>query len=183
MAMSNAWYRARYRPFEAEKKRVKGQMKRAEAIDFLETRHYPRYYFADQIVTIRDRQDFVRKLSDGSYSERVAFVERPAFVPGNGVVSHVQETANTANLRVESQGTGFLVMSVTPHKYWRITIDGQPAESIVTNIGYQGVIIPSGRHTVAMRYRNPLIANSGKVSIAASALLLVAALLPRRRAR
>jgi hypothetical protein len=183
MAMSNAWYRARYRPFEAEKKRVKGQMKRAEAIDFLETHHYPRYYFADQIVTIRDRHDFVRKLTDGSYSERVAFVARPGFVPGSGVVSHVQETANAATLKVESRGTGFLVMSVTPHKYWRITIDGQPAESIVTNIGYQGVIIPSGSHTVAMRYRNPLIANSGKVSIAASALLLVAALLPRRRAR
>jgi len=29
------------------------------------------------------------------------------------------ETANSATLDVESFGQGFLVMSVTPHKYWQ----------------------------------------------------------------
>ena len=181
MAMSNAWYRGTYRPFEAEKKRVKGQMKTAQPVEFTETEHSPRYYFADQIVTIRDRHDFVRKLSDGSYSRKVAFVGMPSFVPAGGSVKRLRETANTATIEVESQGRGFLVMSVTPHKYWRITIDGKESPAVVTNIGYQGVVVPGGTHTVQMRYRNPLAANGGKVSITAIVLLLAAALRSDRR--
>jgi hypothetical protein len=181
MAMSNAWYRGTYKPFEAERKRVKGQMKRAEPIQFLETEHYARYYFADQLVTIRDRRDFVKKLSDGSYSRRVAFVGIPSFVPAAGTVHGARESANTATIDVESFGRGFLVISVTPHKYWRVTIDGIETRAIVTNIGYQGVVVPTGRHTVAMRYRNPLAANGAKISIAASVLLIAAAMRRRRR--
>ena len=183
MAMSNAWYRGNYKPFEPEKKRVKGQMKNAEPMRFVETEHYPRYYFADQVVTIRDRKDFAKKLSDGSYSKRVAFVAMPSFVPASGVVRGARETANTATIDVDSAGRGFLVISVTPHKYWRVTIDGNETRAIVTNIGYQGVLVPAGRHRIAMRYRNPLAAHGAKVSIAASLLLLGAAFVPTRRRR
>ncbi len=181
MAMSNAWYRVTYKPFEQEKKRVKGKMQSAEPVTFTEGEHHPRYYFADQIVTIADRHDFVRRLSEGSYSNRVAFVTMPSFVPAHGVVHRARETANTATLDVESLGRGFLVMSITPHKYWRVTIDGKDVMPLVTNIGYQGIVVPPGRHTVAMRYRNHLAANGAKISVVASVLLLVAVIRPRRR--
>ena len=71
-------------------------------------------------------------------------------------------------------------MSVTPHKYWRIAIDGKRAAAIVTNIGYQGVIVPAGRHRVTMRYRNDLAANALIVSVVTTILLLAAAFIPRR---
>ena len=180
MAMSNAWYRGSYKPFDQEKKRVKGKLRAAEPIEFKEGEHHPRYYFADQIVTIADRHEFVRRLSDESYSKRVAFVGIPSFVPAHGVVYRARESANTATLDVESFGRGFLVMSVTPHKYWRVQIDGKPATPLVTNIGFQGVVVPPGRHTVAMRYRNDLAAGAAKISVAASVLLLVAAVRRRR---
>jgi hypothetical protein len=183
MAMSNAWYRGTYRPFESEKKRVKGHLKNAEPIEYTETEHHPRYYFADQIVTTRDRRDFVKKLSDGSYSKRVAFVSMPSFVPAGGLVRRMEETANSATLEVEASGKAFLVMSVTPHKYWKITVDGKVAEAVVTNIGYQGIVVPAGRHTVVMRYRNPLAAHGAKVSVAAFVLLLAAGIRPRYRLR
>ncbi|MGZ8869339.1 MAG: hypothetical protein ACXW2P_13435, partial [Thermoanaerobaculia bacterium] len=124
---------------------------------------------------------FVRKLSDGSYSDKVAFVSGPSFVPARGTVRGMRETANTATIDVESFGRGFLVMSVTNNKYWRVTIDGTEVRPVVTNIGYQGVVVPEGRHRVEMRYRNTLAAGGAKISIAASVLLLVAAVLPRRR--
>jgi hypothetical protein len=182
MAMSNAWYRGVYKPFDEEKKRVGGRMENAEPIQFLEANHQPRYYFADQLLTIVNRHDFVRHLSNASFSPNVAFVAMPSFVPARGVVHSWTETANTAALDVESiGGKGFLVMSVTPHKYWRITVDGKPVDAIVTNIGFQGIVVPAGRHRVEMRYRNPLAANGAKVSIVAVVLLLAAALLPRRR--
>ena len=80
-----------------------------------------------------------------------------------------------------SLGKNFLVMSVTPHKYWRITIDGKRVEPVVTNIGYQGIIVPAGKHRVEMRYRNDLAAGGAKISIGAAVLLLAGAFLPRRR--
>jgi hypothetical protein len=182
MAMSNAWYRGNYRPFEEEKKRVGGNMEEAQPIQFIEATHQPRYYFADQMLTIANRHDFVRHLSSASFSNNVAFVVAPSFVPARGVVHSWRETANTATLDVESIGSkGFLVMSVTPHKYWRITIDGQPVSAVSTNVGYQGITVPAGRHRVEMAYRNPLAANGAKVSIAAAVLLLAAALAPRRK--
>src|SRR5207245_7078903 len=98
MAMSNAWYRASYRNLDVEKKRTKGNFKESMPIQFLETTHWPRYYFADQLVTIHNRQDFVNVLSHESLSRKAAFVSQPNFVPSNGNVRSVLETANRATL-------------------------------------------------------------------------------------
>jgi uncharacterized membrane protein YfhO len=65
-------------------------------------------------------------------------------------------------------------MSVTAHKYWTVTIDGVEVPSIVTNRGYQGVVVPRGRHVVRMRYANPLIAAGGAISVATLIALLFA---------
>ena len=174
MAMSNAWYRATYRSFEQEKERTKGNFKISEPVQLLESLHWPRYYFADQVVTIRNRQDFVSLLDSESLSRRVAFVKAPTFVPADGVVRNVVETANRAAMDVETQGRAFLVMSVTPHKYWKITIDGRPVDAMITNIGFQGIIVPQGRHRVLMVYRNDLVVVGLWISAVAIALCLIA---------
>lgn len=178
-AMSNAWFAVVYvDPAEAFA-RAKGNRVELQPVKLIELEHAPRYYFADQVATIRHREDFAAKLGSGRFSERAAFVHDASFVPAEGVVRRVHETANSARIEVETRGRSFLVMSVTPHKYWRITIDGVEAPSIVTNVGYQGVIIPTaGTHVVGMRYRNPLFAAGGAVSLAT---LIALGLLARRR--
>ena len=185
MAMSNAWFRGVYRNFDDEKKRNHGDFFQSLPIRFEEAKHYPRYYFADQIVTIKDRSEFVKDLSDNSYSDAVAFVSRPTFVPAKGIVQRVVETANTATLDVESFGQGFLVMSITPHKYWRIRVDGRATPAVVTNIAYQGIVLTPGRHHVEMIYRNELVMVGLWVSVAAIGILLVIAVFarPNRAAR
>jgi hypothetical protein len=180
MSMSNAWFRADYRPFESEKKRTGGRMKESVPVRFIEGVHYPRYYFADQIITIKDRHDFVKKLSTATYSAATAFVARPSFVPARGIVSAVSETANRATIDVESFGQGFLVMSVTPHKYWRIRVDGTPAEPIITNIGYQGIMVTPGRHRVEMSYRNEMVRMGMLISAITAAILILLAIVFRR---
>jgi len=176
-AMSNAWYRGNYRRFADEKARVRGDLTKAQPIQFEEIKeHYPRYYFAEQVVTIKDRRDFVDKLLvPGRYPLTSAFVKAPAFTPARGSVRGVRETANTAIIDVDTMGKAFLVMSVTPHKYWRVTVDGRRVEPVVTNIGYQGIVVPAGRHRVAMRYRNDLAAKAMIVSIVMTLLLIAAA--------
>lgn len=180
MAMSNAWYRITYRDFDKERKRIKGDFTKSVPIDIVHAPHYPRYYFADQIVTIKDRNDFVKKLSANSYSAGVAFVERPSFVPARGIVRSARETSNTATLEVDAYGQAFLVMSVTPHKYWNITVDGRGVPAIITNIGYQGIILTPGHHTVRMVYANPLVKVGGAISLLTVLVMIVVAALPSR---
>jgi hypothetical protein len=172
MAMSNAWYRGVYRDFDKEKKRNRGNFKESLPIAFVEGPHFPRYYFADQVVTIRDRADFVKQLTTSSFSSAVAFVARPSFVPARGIVHRVTETANTASLDVESLGEGFLVMSVTPHKYWNIRIDGTRVPAVITNIAYQGIVISAGRHHIEMEYRNELVRVGMLISLITAAVLI-----------
>jgi hypothetical protein len=181
VAMSNVKYRAIYKNFDEEKKRVKGKMKVAEPLQFVKVDLQPRYYFADQLVTIRDRKDFVKKLIDGSYSTSVAFVKERAFVPAKGLVRGVRETANTAVIDVESSGDAYLVMSVTPHKYWQITIDGNPVTANVTNIAFQGINVPAGRHRIEMRYRNTIAVAAMQISAGSFVILLMAAFVRKRR--
>jgi hypothetical protein len=170
MSMSNAWYVGLYRnPKEAL---ARGWNRDVEPVQFAEGRHWARYYFATQVVTIRDREDFVRQLRTRRFDREVAFVRAPAFVPARGVVRGKHEWSNGARLDVRTEGRAFLVMSVTPHKYWRVTVDGAPVTAMVTNVGYQGVVVPAGRHVVEMRYRNPLVVVGGAISVIALLALL-----------
>jgi len=166
MAMSNVRYRADYRAFAKEQTRIRDDFKKSQPIHLTEELNNPRYYFANQIVTIRDRDDFVKHLSTASYSRRVAFITVPGFPPAAGRVLRATETANTATIDVETEGQAFLVMSVTPHKYWRIFIDGALAPARTVNIGYQGVVVTPGRHRIQMRYWNDLV----RVGLAISAV-------------
>jgi hypothetical protein len=125
----------------------------------------PRYWFADQIVHVGSREEFVRDLTAQPWSDRVAFVTTPAFAPARGEVVRVVESANRASLDVRSDGRSLLVASVTPHRYWRATIDGAPATIQTANLGFQGVVVPAGAHKVVFQYRNPLIAIFGVISI------------------
>jgi hypothetical protein len=176
-AMSNAWFVSVYR--RPEEILAGGRGPQQQAIRLLQLPHYPRYYFASELVTIREPYDFVHALRSRRYSRQVAFVQQPAFVPAPGKVHAWRETANHARLEVEARGLAFLVMSVTPHKYWRITIDGNEAPAVVANLGYQGVLVPPGRHVVEMRYRDPLVTVGAAVSVAT----LLALVLLRRRER
>ncbi|HYC61511.1 MAG TPA: hypothetical protein VEK79_18295 [Thermoanaerobaculia bacterium] len=176
-AMSNVWFVGVYKRPE-EIARIPRGVDRA-LVRFLELPHYQRYYFATELVTIRDRHEFVRALRSRRFSRQVAFVHEPAFAPAPGIVHAWRETANSARIDVEARGRAFLVMSVTPHKNWRITIDGQETSAVVANIGYQGVVVPPGRHLVEMRYRDPLV--SAGAAMSAVALLALAPMLFSRR--
>ena len=150
--------------------RAASNLEEVRPVRIVHTRPYPRYYFADQVVAISGRRDFVARLASGDFSHRAAFIRAPAFQPAPGRVLGVRETANTATIDVEAGGRALLVMSVTPHKYWRVTIDGRPVQPLVVNIGYQGVIVPEGRHRIEMQYRNAMV-TAGVASTLISTML------------
>ncbi len=169
--MSNAWYCAVFVPGAEAFAKARGDRRILQPVRLLELDPHPRYYFAERVET---SAGFVAKVASAQYPDRTAFVDGTPFAPAPGRVTRAAETANTARIEVETRGRAFLVMSVTPQKYWRITIDGREAPAIVTNLGFQGVDIPTaGRHVVEMRYRNPLIAIGAAVSLLTAIALLV----------
>ncbi|MEA2162050.1 MAG: hypothetical protein QOK37_177 [Thermoanaerobaculia bacterium] len=138
------------------------------------------YYFAQEISTA-DPGAFMR--SPG-IRRPIAFVTSPLPLLGPGRVLRVAEHANSAVIDVECASTALLVATVTRQKYWTATIDGQPAPLLPVNLAFQGLIVPAGRHTIEMRYRNPLVLGSMAVSLLAVAVafaLIGAALIRRRR--
>jgi hypothetical protein len=173
-AMSNVRIRGTFRDLRAAAAQARGDLHSLEPVEFQHVAEFPRYYFADQIVAIHHEREFRERLAAGGTSDAVAFVPIPAFPPARGLVHRWRETANTATIDAESFGQAFLVMSVTPHKYWTVKIDGRRAAPILTNLGYQGIVIPAGRHRIEMRYRNPLIARSAVVSTLAVLLAVLA---------
>lgn len=129
----------------------------------------PRYWFADQLVEVHSREEFVRALTARPWSDRAAFVDIPPFAPARGTVLSVEETRRAATLHVDAADRAFLVISVTPHRYWRAQIDGREATLVRTNLGFQGLVVPKGAHEIAMRYSNPLVTICGVISIFAIA--------------
>lgn len=172
-AMSNIWFVGVHRSRADALALAKNNPRDLEPIRWLEGKHHPRYYFADQVVSIRDEHDFVDKLATNRFSRGAAFVAGLTFTPARGVVHRWQEWPNGVRLDVEAAGRAYLVMSVTPHKHWRVTIDGDEAALFQTNIGYQGMIVGPGRHTIEMSYRNPVIAIGGAISLVALLALLL----------
>jgi hypothetical protein len=72
-------------------------------------------------------------------------------------IVRVSETSNSAALDVDAHETSLLIITITRHKYWRATIDGNQAPLQPANIAYQALSVPAGRHRVEIRYHNPLV--------------------------
>jgi hypothetical protein len=173
-ATSNIRYVALYQPIGPELARTGGDVRTIRPTRFIGGAENPRYYFAPEVVTARNRRELVDAVASGRHARQAAFVDAAAFNPAPGQVLRRRETANGASVVVEAAGDAFLVMSVTAHKYWTVTIDGVEVPSIPTNLAYQGVVVPKGRHVVEMRYRNPLIVAGAAISLAALVGLLFA---------
>lgn len=184
--MANARFLGAYDDPQKALARVNGDRRRVQPVRISVLGDNPRYWVADRVVPIRGPEDFAGALATAKSTRGVAYVQSRPASPGNGgpafhrgVVAGVRETNNTASILVTTEGPALLVMSVTPHKYWQISVDGAEAKAVKVNVGFQGVVVPAaGRHVVEMRYRNPLIAIGAAIS--ALSLLALAFITMRR---
>jgi hypothetical protein len=158
LRMANAGYRIRAFPRNVE-----------EGVRVERIPTNPRYWFADQLVEVHSREEFVHALVARRWNERAAFVGLEPFAPGAARVLSVEESVREATLHVDADERAFLVISVTPHRYWRAQLDGRDVPLVLANVGFQGLVVPKGAHSITMRYSNPLITACGVVSIAALA--------------
>lgn len=165
-AMANVGYRAAYRPFQQEVQRHPDP-RQIEPIVFVPVGPNPRYYFADEVVGISSYDNFVYRIISERHSRHAAYVALPRFQPAPSSITGLFENANTAVLDVNASGYAFLVRSVTWHRNWHATIDGASVPIVPTNIAFQGVRIPPGRHRVEFFYRDWSVLAGAVVSLLA----------------
>lgn len=139
----------------------------------------PRYRFATSTIGCGDMLDCLARMR---VDEGAVLVPGRSIRVASGTVEQVVETANTARLRVRARGTALLVTSVTDHKYWTATVDGNPVPIGPANLAFQGVLVPAGEHQVVFRYRNPLVATGGALSAASLLMLALFVAYDARRA-
>ncbi|HYH08608.1 MAG TPA: YfhO family protein [Thermoanaerobaculia bacterium] len=180
-AMSNMWFVGIFRPVDQALKLAGNDVRRVEGVRWVEGHHHPRYYFATQLERARTPEEWVQKILAKKPERYVAYADLTPFPPARGTVRNVREWPNGARIEVETPAQGYLVMSVTPHKYWRVTIDGNETRSLRTNVGFQGVVVPPGPHVVEMRYRNPLVLWGAGITIVTLLGLALSARIIRMR--
>jgi len=151
-----------------------GDRSRSRPVAIREIPSHGRYWFPRTLVQARSPRELFAALARQPRPLDTAFVPfPPPFTPAAARVVRVDETANAARLDVEAAGPSLLVATVTRHKYWEATLDGQPTELVPADIAFQALPIPAGKHRVELRYRNPLIPAGAAISGATLLLLLL----------
>jgi hypothetical protein len=164
--MANVGWRVRLRPLDdALRQRIIEGDSGATPVEIVPSTRRPRYSFAGRLERTPDAGGFRYAVERNASDPSVAYVAADPFPVAGGQVIQFRESANAATIDVNASGRAFLVASVTGHRYWSATIDGHPAPLVATNLAFQGLVVPGGAHTIEMRYRNPLIAVGGAVSL------------------
>jgi hypothetical protein len=180
VTMSNVRYLIDYANFDEAMRAANGDITAALPIRVRRVlADQPRYYFAQRVVPT---DDLVRTLTQNSDARLTAFV--PSVVAGASPAWRperppphllaLRETSSSATIDIDATAGALFVMTVTRHKYWRVTIDGRDTNVIPANLAYQAVVVPAGRHRVEMRYRNPLVLIGAAISLLALCAAVIA---------
>jgi hypothetical protein len=112
------------------------------------------------------------------------FPERPA--PAGVAIRERQPMQVLLDVEARGPGPSFVAINQTWDPGWTASIDGAPARLLRTEIALSGIVVPPGRHRVALRYDNPWIDRGLWVSLGAALAclgLVLSGPLRRRRAR
>ncbi len=75
---------------------------------------------------------------------------------GGGSITEERVLPGRMDLRVHCQEAATLVLKMTYHPNWRITIDGQTVQTFMVSPSFIGLEIPAGTHSVRAEYRSPV---------------------------
>ena len=75
---------------------------------------------------------------------------------GSGRIMEEQVFPGRFDLRVECQEASALVLKMTYHPNWRVTVDGHEVQTVMVSPSFIGFEIPAGDHSVHAEYRSPI---------------------------
>ncbi len=118
-----------------------------------------------------------------------AVLERDPGVPSapsddRSSATYREETPEGVTVEVDAGSPSIVVVRNAWDEGWRATVDGRPADVLVTDYLLQGVAVPAGRHEVRLTYHEPSIGSglaASGIAWLALALSVATALAVRRR--
>lgn len=67
--------------------------------------------------------------------------------------AHISEYRNTeVVIKAQSEKGGWVVLNDVWHPWWRVSVDGRPAELLRANVLFRGVKVPPGAHTIRFHF-------------------------------
>jgi uncharacterized membrane protein YfhO len=103
-------------------------------------------------------------------------------LPGRSAATYRGIGAQEAHIDVTANSPAIVVIRNVYDPGWKATVDGRPARVLPTDYVIQGVMVPSGRHRVVLRYDAPSIGYGLIGSGLSVGALLAGAFFLRRRA-
>ncbi len=100
------------------------------------------------------------RISTGGVTAGVVRVEgeyEPSQPRRVGEVVLSQRASDRNVCRVDMQTDGLVVFKNSYHNYWQITVDGQPASTLMTYPGFVAALVPAGSHDVVARFARPKV--------------------------
>jgi hypothetical protein len=119
---------------------------------------FPRAWFVSQVETISEDDQAIARLADDNFDlRRSAILADALAVPlseaSASTLSILDFSPNHLKIEVEATGTHLLVLSQIYYPGWRARVDGLPAELVRVNVVQQGVVVPTGKHTVELSFK------------------------------
>jgi hypothetical protein len=84
-------------------------------------------------------------------------------------------------IATEASGTALLVTSLAAYPGWVATVDGRDANLLTVNYGFQGIVVPQGKHAVELDYRPLSVYAGAAISLLTVITLMVVAIVLRCR--
>lgn len=146
----------------------------------------PRAFLLQHVEVIPDASRVLDRLTAADFDpRRRAIVERPLHINAPSAVDDMAGTARIAVYQpdhviidVEASAAALLVLTDQSYPDWEATVDGEPAEILVTDYLFRGVEVAAGRHQVVFRFVPRAFWNGmalGGAGLALCAAMLVAA--------
>jgi hypothetical protein len=80
----------------------------------------------------------------------------PAFCPG-GKAEPLEDAPGRTVVRTSTTAPGLVVVPRLWAPFWSATVDGQPTETLATNMVLLSAVIPAGEHTVVFAWEPEML--------------------------
>ena len=148
----------------------------------------PRAYLAEETRVVEDREERLRLLRDPDLDlRRTALLNEPLPQPLDPAPIDSLSTAGVELVRFDPREIVWEVATDRPRLMvasevyypagWSAYVDDRPAPIVQTNHLLRGVVVPEGEHIVSMRFEPETHERSALISIVATALAYLGALL------
>jgi hypothetical protein len=92
-----------------------------------------------------------------------------------GTVEILRAEPGFWRIRTDSSAPGLLILAESAYPGWQVTVDGQVAEALTAYTTLKAVCVPAGQHIVDWEFEPTVFVAGGAITLAALALVAVAA--------